>query len=304
GRVVTTGLSSDAGMVEMRVYIDPVYTPLIRERTCFWETSGVSFKLGLKDGIQIGFDSPEALLSGSIALATPPGAGEPVATGHRFPLHSEAKDDWALWQPGVPVGETVAGLQLPRPQATTIAWKRDTLLMRTRSHRGWTLPVRGGLLGPASLLRADKSAKSRSLAIEVVGGNYLVTTPPVWEERGIALLPLDLPPEIQRQAWAEARMRAPVAPEDSVLVADAGGEPMAIAASRIAVRGDAWDVDRSLAIDASWHGAAVVARSDGALIGIFMIDGTKPIIAPLSAPEKMFAGMPAPPAAATAAPAP
>ncbi|MBA2479684.1 MAG: MCE family protein, partial [Planctomycetes bacterium] len=71
GRVVTTGLSTDAGMIEMRVYIDPPFTALIRQRTCFWETSGVTFKVGLKDGVKLGFDSPEALLSGALAVATP-----------------------------------------------------------------------------------------------------------------------------------------------------------------------------------------------------------------------------------------
>ena len=40
-------------------------------------------------------------------------------------------------------------------------------------------------------------------------------------------------------------------------------------------------VDPSLPIDAQWHGAAVVARSDGALVGVLLVDSSGGSIAPL-----------------------
>ncbi len=300
GRVVSTGLSNDASAIEVRVDIDPPFAGLIREKTCFWETSGISLKIGLKDGLKVGFDSPEALVSGAIALATPPQAGEAVSTGHHFSLQPEPKDEWMAWQPALAVGDTIEGQQLPRPLATTISWKRKELLRRQRSYRGWTLAVPGGLLGPASLVRADKAARDGSLELQVAGSRFSVSTAPAWEERGIAVLHLELGLGAD-QIWPLARMRAPAAPEDCLAVGDPAIAPLALAAARISADGIFWRIDPVVPIDASWHGAAVVSRSDGQLIGVLMLDGEKAIISPLADPKTMF-GDATVPAAAPPAP--
>jgi hypothetical protein len=285
GRVVSTGLSSDGGAVDIRIYIDPPYTALVRQRTIFWQDSGMTFHLGFKEGVRVGFDSPETLLSGGVAFATPPQGGEPVTTGHRFALQEQPKEDWLGWQPAVAVGPTVDGEQLPRPLATTLGFTRKELFIdRQRSHRGWTLAIPGGLLGPATLLTPDKTAKENTLALEVAGARYPLAGPPVWQGHGLAALRIELPADSGAQPWSRARMRAPTGPEDCLLIGDPALDPTAIAAARLSAHDGAWDIDHAIAIDPSWHGAAVIARRDGSLIGFLVAEVPPARIAPLPEP--------------------
>ena len=60
--------------------------------------------------------------------------------------------------------------------------------------------------------------------------------------------------------------RAPIAVSASHLVRDAQGS---------------WRVSSSLPFEREWHGAAVLARSDGLLLGILLVDEGSGTIAPL-----------------------
>lgn len=287
GRVISTALASDGAAVDIRCYIDPPFAPLVRQRTVFWQDSGVTLRLGLREGLRVGFDSPETLLSGGVALATPPDAGEPVNTGHRFPLHLEHLEEWLEWRPAVPVGPTLGGERLPRPVRATLSWRKQEWLQRSRSKHGWTLPIDGGLLGPTGLMQPDGPAKESSLELEVAGGRYPMAGPPVWQGGGLALLRLELPAEVASTAWPRGRMRAPRGPEDCLLVGDAGGDPVAVDEGRLAAGDGGWTIDASVPLDASWHGAAVVARRDGTLIGMLLADQGRPRVAPLPDPTTM-----------------
>ena len=55
--------------------------------------------------------------------------------------------------------------------------------------------------------------------------------------------------------------------EDLILVRDGGRAPMAIAESRLSMQGDGMVVEPGAPLTSSWHGAAVMARSDGRLPG-------------------------------------
>ncbi|MEZ6073955.1 MAG: hypothetical protein R3C10_27660 [Pirellulales bacterium] len=90
-------------------------------------------------------------------------------------------------------------------------------------------------------------------------------------------------------ATAHSRLRVADAPEDCLLVRSVGAVGQrsslvhSISRTQISVADDAWQisgVDESMS---DWHGAAVVAATDGAVIGLFLDDRTGPIIAPLSA---------------------
>ena len=45
-----------------------------------------------------------------------------------------------------------------------------------------------------------------------------------------------------------------------------------LAASRLTPTDDSWTVDNAIAIDPGWHGAVVVSRSDGKVIGVLLVD--------------------------------
>jgi hypothetical protein len=82
-------------------------------------------------------------------------------------------------------------------------------------------------------------------------------------------------------AWKANELRQPRAPEDCVVVS--GTDSVPVAASRLHP-GNLWVVDASVPLTPDWHGAGVISRADGALIGLLIWrDGTA-FIAPWTAP--------------------
>ena len=66
--------------------------------------------------------------------------------------------------------------------------------------------------------------------------------------------------------------RTQVDPEDCIVVADPTSPPLPLAASRLASVDGAWRVDPAVPVDAAWHGASVVSRGDGRLVGVLLVD--------------------------------
>src|SRR5439155_25519323 len=139
-------------------YIEQPYAQLIREGTRFWDVGGLDANLGL-GGLKLRAQTLETVLAGGVALATPPEAGAPVRTGHRFLFEPEPPDHWLEWQPLVAIGSSMLppGAALPAPLRAKATWKHGGLmnLTRSRSREGWVLKTEDGLLGPADLLAPD-----------------------------------------------------------------------------------------------------------------------------------------------------
>ena len=47
---------------------------------------------------------------------------------------------------------------------------------------------------------------------------------------------------------------------------------MPLATSRLTRDGARWRLDSAVPIDPSWHGASVIAREDGKLVGIILVN--------------------------------
>jgi hypothetical protein len=272
GTVLSVGLASDGSAVEARLHVEKAYRALVRQRTRFWSTGGASATVGLR-GLTIEMESLEQLLAGGVALATPAleDAGDPVHTGHRFRLEDAPEDDWLAWRPAIAIGSALlpAGASLPRPLWATTAWRQGLLLKGTRSRHGWVLPTEEGLVGPADLLAPDLSslADEETLSLEVAGQLVALGTP-VWSERGLACVDA----RISAAPWTSAQRRTGGAPEDCIVVGDASAAPFPLAAARLTAADGAWDVDDAIALDGTWHGACVLAREDGLLLGILLVD--------------------------------
>ena len=270
GAVLSVGLTSDAGAVEARVLIFKQYAQLIRPETQFWPTSDISVDAGIT-GVSLTLHSLESLLTGGVALATPPDAGEVVVTGHRFELAAKPEDDWLEWQPQVGIGSHLlpVGATIPTPQAARLMWRQGRLLRSDKARTGWLLPTEFGVIAPADLLTPPDDAHGDTVELHVAGREFLMPSEPELSEAYLARSEIILTGHI----WPTNRMRVAGEPEDCVVVGDAGEPPLPLAASRFAVNGDAsWVVDTSLALDRSWHGAAVVARDDGRIIGLLIVD--------------------------------
>ncbi|MFD1217366.1 PqiB family protein [Microbulbifer celer] len=103
GEVTGYQLGELADRVYIYVYIEAKFRTLVRERSVFWNASGVDVNFGLKTGLDVHTESTEALLAGGIAFATPnnPEMGLEVESGSHYPLYGEPKPEWLLWSPKI-----------------------------------------------------------------------------------------------------------------------------------------------------------------------------------------------------------
>ncbi|HEY3245707.1 MAG TPA: MlaD family protein [Phycisphaerae bacterium] len=273
GTILSVGLTGDSGAVEARACIQRPYAQLVRPETRFWNVSGFAAQVGLK-GVALEVESGDALLAGGVALATPPGAGEVVRNGHRFTIESEPKDEWLAWQPLVAVGSSLLppNAVLPKPLRAVIGWKQGRWLKSERSRRGWVLPTEEGLLGPLDLLRPGEKAQQDTVVLEVAGRVIPLTSEPKHMQGGLAVL--DFSADVGAPGSPTfVPQRTAHEPEDCLAIADPAATPLPLAAAHLTFKDGSWLIDRSIPLDENWHGAAVVARSDGKLVGILLVEG-------------------------------
>ncbi|QDU65817.1 MlaD family protein [Engelhardtia mirabilis] len=283
GMVTQIALTSDGSAVELRLVIDPYFGELVRAHTRFWETAGIELEADLLNGLSFEFDSLESILTGGIALATPDDHGSRVRNGHRFELETTAPKGWTDWRPDLPLGASLlpAGSLVPRARRAALVWREGGLFGGSdKSKHGWLLRVAGGLLGPADLVRTPEDARSGSARLEVDGRSI----PPLPEDAELGLL-AEVPDDGPGAAWPDSRLRRPEAPEDALVFGDPASGPRALSAARFTPNEDGtWHVDRSLSIPGDWHGAPVLAREDGALIGLLLVGKDGARVALVAAP--------------------
>ncbi|MDY7107576.1 MAG: MlaD family protein [Planctomycetota bacterium] len=271
GTILSVGLASDGSIVEARGHIEKAYRQLVRAETRFWDAGGVEAALGIS-GLSLELESLEEVITGGVALAVPPPerAGDVVHTGHRFTLHTQPDDDWLDWQPTVAVGSSLLppGCPLPEPLRAAIGWKQGFLFKGRRLRQGWVLQTADGLLGPADLLIPDEKADRQTTSLEVAGQVVALEQTPAREQGGLARLDLMLSESI----WPADRMRVSGEPEDCIAVADPKVAPIPLAAPRLTAEAGRWRIDPAVSVDDSWHGACVLSRTDGALVGILLVE--------------------------------
>ena len=289
GQVVNVGLSSDALQVEARVVIEPEYADLVRENSRFWSTSGLDLNVGLR-GINVSLDTLATVAAGGVAFATPDPPGAIVHTGRRFELETDEVERWKSWRPSLVVGSSLLprGESIPQPQVASLAWQARNLgISRARQRTGWVTPLNGNLwIAPPDLVQPDfdQDAGNGESSTLSLGGNKIHLPLDMQLVQGVAVfeLQLDEPMEIDR--WAPGRLRHPTRPENVAIVVSAGHEPLPIDAARItATATNHWGIGASLAATEDWHGASVISREDGKLIGIVMFEDGESWICPLSA---------------------
>jgi hypothetical protein len=267
GTLVNVDLARDASAVEAKIYIKPQYLPLIRENTKFWKTDGARFSAGFA-GLSFNVDSVRSLIMGGVNMATPPNPGRRIAQGHEFPLHDAPEQEWLEWTPSLALHPAADIEQVrPHPLPASLHWKYKNFLFLTKQTRrnAWVLPIQNGFLGPADVLTVPKDALPGSTQLTLADTAVAL---PAASQTADALVVLlvkhDYPP------WSA--MRSAKAPEDTLVIAGSPASPRFIGASRYQMRDDSpWLVDPALPFTADWHGACVVAVSDGALLGMLLV---------------------------------
>lgn len=269
GVIVSVGLTGDGGSVEARAHIQKAFAQLVRPESRFWNAGGVEAKMSMR-GLSLSMESVESLVIGGVALATPPNAGEMVRTGHRFELAAQPQEEWLNWQPLAVIGSSFLppGAPMPSPMRATLGGTKGRIFRSKRFYQGWVLQTERGLLGPAELLDPDEELNRDTVVLEVAGDSVPLTGEPIWSSGGLAIRDVS----VTRNIWPSELRRAATVPEDCLVVADPGGTPLPLVATRLARSERGWQIDPAVAVDASWHGACVLARSDGMLVGIVLVD--------------------------------
>lgn len=284
GSVISVGLASDARTVEVGVRLREGFTELARPGTRFWDSGGVDVDIGLS-GLSLRLDSLQQLARGGVSLAVPEIDGEPVGTGHRYALHREPEETWLRWQPSLAMGHSLLppGAPLPRPLRAALVWTEGRIFKGDERREGLALLLPGGLLVPDSLVTPPEGAHEGTPRLEVAGQSLDLTEELTAPAPGLSVVPVG---ELSGlRAWARERQRRPDQPEDCLAVGDPTSPPLSIAAGRFSTdEQDGWLVDGALPIDERWHGAAVIGRRDGRLVGVLLVgeDGNR--VAPLPGP--------------------
>jgi len=281
GSVLSVGLTSDGGAVEARVHIQKPFIELIRSETKFWSVSGFSADVKIS-GVSVSVPSLEALVAGGVALATPAGAAPRVHNGHRFELAAKPEDEWLAWHPLVAIGSTLLppGARLPAPLRAVLQWGKGRWLSSEHTRRAWVLPTDAGLLAPADLfsLEADDAAGAQ---LEIGGTAVPLTAPRMWQTKDLVMIDskaVDRP-------WPADKTRHAETPEDLLAVGDPAGSPIPLSASRLTPDGETWIVDAAVSVDESWHGATVVSREDGLILGLLLVTDSGARVALWPTPE-------------------
>jgi len=269
GRITAVELASDGGSVLVRASVAPDYAELVRTNSVFWNASGISLEAGLLSGLDFSVDSLEALLTGAIAFATPPAAAAPASNGARFQLAERAKEEWTEWVSHLPVGAPRSDAVAPVPTLAVLTWERDRLIGTAKERRqALCLRLQDGWLAPRGVFERPDAFVEGTLRL-VVGPSDQVVPDGASDAPNLRFLPADR----DARGWPRDRVRAPLDPENC-LVHGPDGSLRALDATRLSsADGSLWLVAGDDAIDASWHGAPVTARSDGRLIGLLLSDG-------------------------------
>jgi paraquat-inducible protein B len=90
GRVERRTLDIENRRIRFDIFIEEEYSSLVRQGTCFWNTSGIDVVAGA-DGFKVSTPSFQAMLSGGAVFSVPKGgtAGEPVQDGAVFQLYPD-----------------------------------------------------------------------------------------------------------------------------------------------------------------------------------------------------------------------
>lgn len=103
GEVIDFSLGDDSRHVVVHARIRQNYASLVRMNSKFWNAGGINAHLGLFSGLNISAESAQTLISGGIALATPPDYGPPATNETVFILNNKGDPTWQDWNPVIPL---------------------------------------------------------------------------------------------------------------------------------------------------------------------------------------------------------
>jgi paraquat-inducible protein B len=287
GHVIAVALASDATTVEARVWIDAAYRELVRDNSRFWMNSGIDVSVGL-DGVKLSADTLSSIIVGGVSLATPPQPGPKVSTGHRFECSVDAEAEWLNWQARIPIGghDVADGVPLPKPLRASLRWEEKRFgFRRDKQRSGWILPVGDGwLVGPADLLTPAAQAIEGTTMLEAAGKTFEIVPAKVTQIGDLAMFQGKIESLTARTAWPLERLGHPDEPVDCLIVTSGADSVISVSARRLFIASqpahsnssgggaESWIVDPAVPLTADFHGASVVSRVNGKVVGQMVVD--------------------------------
>ena len=281
GKVVSVNLSPDARHVHITIRIDRQYRRLIRSTSKFWVTSGFNVDIGLS-GVKLNARSLETIIQGGISFVTLAGdTNKSVRDGSVFALAEQPQEDWLTAEASVSL------IDIALPETVTVSGTRPSSMLgfsRTQkfSQTGFFLKTDSGVELITATMSDDEEAtttltvhsQSATHTLENIAINKLAS-------RGTCIV---AQPMSVRQGIPLSALRHPTGPEDCVVVRSSFDESevtqvvQTIDLEHIAIQSDQWAINNPDVDFTAWHGAPIIAMSDGKIIGILHADADGPII--------------------------
>ena len=283
GQVQSVGLASDGTRIEVRATIEARFRQLVRRNSVFWSTSGFDVNFGLT-GLQLTAETLTTIAQGGIAFATPEQPAELVNSGHRFSYERTPQDEWLNWRPHIHLAadsrRSGNGPQ-PEPLRAIVRWTERAFGFNRKLERtGWVVLLDDQkILGPADVLSPSEHPVG-DVVLELAGLSVKLDPNQVERAGEVVIVPLPTAVPEGIVSWPRQRIRAPLDHEDVLIVAETMGPPVSVAALHLSASDGAWELDSASGLTPEWHGAPVVADSDGMLIGTLVYRRGAPRIIP------------------------
>ncbi len=302
GKILSVNLSPDARFVDVHVRVDAAYLRLLRTNSKFWVISGLGVDVGLS-GVRINAESLSTMIRGGVAFATPgsDGTAIPVEAGHIFTLHRQPDPEWLT------AASTIPLIDVALPRTVTVSGSRKTTLLgiprtTTFTQHGMLIRQQDGILTLLTVVEGnDDGEHSQAAESQKKDSPAYVVKSPVTPDstavssdkdviqksaNGVAYFRLD-PAQSLLPENPDAQLRIPTTPEECCVartVLSNGRESnviQSVGRHQLEAADGLWKVTIDNSDLTAWHGAPVVAMSDGKVIGLFMASKTGPMIAPL-----------------------
>ena len=279
GRVLAVELSESGQTVDSRVRIFEAYTYLVTSKSKFWSVSGIDLDLRWGSGLRLDIESFETVATGGVAMLTIENGGSPVRPGQLFSIVGAPDSDWFEQAKQVNVAKTDL---LRAAVAVQVTWKQKGRFYGTAEKTASCVATHisgqdGEVLRvPDDVVIATEKAIEGSIKVVLDDGteldpSTLITT----EGKLMGTLPLPAGVSPTERPFTQQEIRRPEGPENCLAVRYEGTKNdgtflhLPLEAEQI---DDNWqlkgfDGDRNV-----WHGAPVVAKSDGSLIGFLIVE--------------------------------
>ncbi|EDM27086.1 PqiB family protein [Lentisphaera araneosa HTCC2155] len=98
GSIEAFKLSSDSTGVEMRLFIDPNFSYLVRRNSIFYNATAMGMDVSLF-GVKLSTETLSTIIHGGITMVVPDKPQSLAREMERFTLHSEAEEEWLEYKP-------------------------------------------------------------------------------------------------------------------------------------------------------------------------------------------------------------